>query len=120
MSGAPARERWSLLGDAALWARVIRVVREDIAYFKHLFESYEGVGIVRTVETRDDGTVEIAILATEDFIEEADAIVADVAARGAPPFSDAPLPPVCTEDWFLREWTRAPAADRARRPDSSG
>lgn len=114
MTGAPAGAGWSLLGDAALWARVIRVAREDIAYFKHLFESYEGVGLVRTVETRDDRTVEIAILATGDFVAEADAILADVAAHGAPPFSGAPLPRVCTEDWFLREWTRARPADGSR------
>jgi len=103
--------RWSLLGDAALWARVIRVQREDIAYFKHLFESYEGVAIVRTVETRGDGTVAIAVLATADFRDETDAILSDVAARGAPGFLPAPLPPVCTEDWFLHAWTREQSDD---------
>jgi hypothetical protein len=108
-AGAPRRDGWSLLADAALWARVIRVQREDIAFFKHLFESYEGVAIVRTVETRDDGTVLIAILATADFLAETDAILADVAARGAPAFATAPLPRACTEDWFLREWAREQA-----------
>jgi len=106
---ASAGTGWWLLADAVLWARVIRVRREDIAFFKHLFESYEGVAIVRTVETLGDGTVEIAVLATADFRDETDAILADVAARGAPGFLPAPLPPACTEDWFLREWAREQA-----------
>jgi len=97
---------WAPLRGAELWARVIRVQREEIAYFKFLFESYEGVAIVRTVETQGDGTVVIALLATEDFVHEAEAILDDVRERGARPFTSAPLPAVCTEDWFLSAWVR--------------
>lgn len=97
---------WWPLRDAELWARVLRVAREDIAYFKFLFESYEGVGIIRTVETIHDGTVLIAVLATADFVHEVDAILDDVHARGAPAFSGAGLPAICTEDWFLSAWVR--------------
>jgi hypothetical protein len=103
---ARAAGEWHLLRDAELWARVIRVAREDIAYFKFLFESYEGVGIIRTVESEADGSVVIAILSTADFRHETDAILADVAERGAPPFAPAPLPAACTEDWFLSTWVR--------------
>lgn len=101
-----AAGEWHLLRDAELWARVIRVAREDIAYFKVLFESYEGVGLIRTVGAEGDGTVLIAILSTGDFRHETDAILADVAGRGAPPFAAAPLPTACTEDWFLSTWVR--------------
>lgn len=97
---------WYALRDAELWARVIRVAREDIAYFKFLFESYEGVALIRTVETLGDGSVVIAVLATGDFRGETDAILADVAARGAPTFTPAALPAACTEDWFLSTWVR--------------
>jgi len=103
---APVAGEWHLLRDAELWARVIRVAREDIAYFKCLFESYEGVALIRSVESQDDGTVVIAILATGDFRDETDAILADVAERGAPAFTGAPLPAACTEDWFLATWAR--------------
>lgn len=106
MAAAAARPGWSLLADAELWARVIRVAREDIAYFKFLFESYEGVAIIRTVETRADGEVIIAVLATADFRAETDAILDDVHARGAPAFVPADLPDVCNEDWFLSTWVR--------------
>lgn len=97
---------WHDLRDAELWARVIRVAREDIAYFKFLFESYEGVALIRTVETPGDGSVVIAILATGDFRDETDAILADVARHGSPEFAVAELPAVCTEDWFLSTWVR--------------
>ena len=103
---ADATGEWHLLRDAELWARVIRVAREDIAYFKFLFESYEGVGLIRTVEAERDGSVSIAILSTGDFRHETDAILADVAARGAPSFTAAPLPAACAEDWFLSIWVR--------------
>lgn len=97
---------WTPLRGAELWARVLRVVRSDIAFFKFLFESYEGVAIIRTVENLADGEVLIAVLATADFVAEVDAILADVAARGTPPFAGAALPRVCSEDWFLSAWVR--------------
>jgi hypothetical protein len=108
---ALARSPWVPLRDAELWARVIRVAREEIAYFKFLFESYEGVAIVRTVETQDDGTVVIALLATADFVAEAEAILEDVRERGARPFTSETLPAVCTEDWFLSAWVREAGDD---------
>jgi uncharacterized protein DUF4911 len=101
---------WSPLRGAALLACAIDVAREEIAYFKYLFESYEGVAIVRTVETHPGGRTVIAILATEDFVAEADAILLDVARVGAPQFVATALPPVCTEDWFLETWARDESA----------
>jgi hypothetical protein len=102
---------WTRLDDAGLWARVLRVARGDIAFFKFLFESYEGVAIIRTVETLADGHVLIAVLATADFVAETDVILDDVRARGTPDFSAAVLPAVCTEDWFLSTWARQAVRD---------
>ena len=99
-------EEWVPLRSSGLHARVIRIHRAEVAFFKHLFESYEEVGIVRTVETRSDGTVAIAVLVPRDYVAVAAGILADVATRGAPRFEPEPLPPVCTEDWFLEAWTR--------------
>jgi len=59
---------WTRLGSAGLDARALLVSRRDIAFWKHLFESYEGVAILRTVETLDE---EHAIIdAARDWIEE--------------------------------------------------
>jgi len=97
---------WVPLGDSGLHARVLRVERAEVAFFKHLLESYEEIGIGRTVETRPDGTVAIAILVPSDYANVAAEILADVASRGAARFEPEPLPAVCTEDWFLETWTR--------------
>jgi hypothetical protein len=106
VAAAAARPGWSLLADAELWARAIRLAREDIAYFKSLFECYEGVAIIRTVESHAGRDAIIALLATADFREDTDAILDDVDARGAPAFVPVDLPDVCTEDWFLATWVR--------------
>lgn len=97
---------WQPLRDSGLHARALRIERADVAFFKHLLESYEEVGIVRTVETHADGTVSIAILVPSDFVRIGAEILEDLARYGAPPFTAEGLPPVCTEDWFLATWTR--------------
>ncbi len=106
MAAVAPRDGWSLLADAELWARAIRLAREDIAFFKSLFECYEGVAIIRTVESRAGQDAIIALLATADFRADTDAILDDVHARGAPAFAAADLPDVCNEDWFLSAWMR--------------
>lgn len=102
---------WQPLRDSGLHARALRVNRVAVAFFKHLFESYEEVGIVRTVETHDDGTVSIAILVPAGFLSVAAEILDDLCQSGAPRFTGENLPPVCSEDWFLASWTRAAEAD---------
>lgn len=106
--GTSRPEGWSRLSDAGLVAKAIRVQRVEIAYFKYLFESYEGVAIVRTVRTEGRETAVIAILATPDFVAEAETILRDVETTGSPEFELVPLPPECTEDWFLATWVRDP------------
>ena len=102
---------WTALRGAELWARTIRVARVDIAFFKSLFETYEGVAIIRTVAAYEDGSALIALLATADFVGETEAILDDIAARGMPAFTSAELPAVCSEDWFLSTWVRDAGGD---------
>ncbi len=70
----------------------------DIAYVKFLFESYEEVAIVRTV---DREAAIIVILAVEDFLADARAILAQVKAtirceEIARPAGDG-------DDWLMQE-----------------
>jgi Domain of unknown function (DUF4911) len=95
---------WTPLEPAGLVAIALRVPRRDISYFKYLFESYEGVAIVRTVETIDARAAVIAILAPPDQADDADGILCEVERLGSPPVSRTPLPAVCAEDWFLEAW----------------
>jgi hypothetical protein len=74
----------------------LRVAPTDIALVKFVFESYEGVGIVRTL---DRHAALIVALVSRDFLADAWGIVADLQRRidcavVAPPLEAG-------EDWLL-------------------
>lgn len=96
---------WERLAAAGLWARAIRVPRSDVAYWKHLYESFEDVAIVRTALNVDDDAI-VAIIAPPDYVADAEAILDDATNRGMS-VDEAELPPACREDWFLAEWAHA-------------
>ena len=102
----PIPEEWCRLRDGRTFARAIRVSRQEIAFFKHLFESYDGVGLIRTVRTGQDGTTIIAVLAPEDYVWVAAEVLAEVRARTPAAYQSEELPPECHEDWFLESWGR--------------
>lgn len=102
MTGVPAG--WVELPEAKLFARGIRTARADVAFWKHLFESFEDVAIVRTAANDGDDAI-VALVAPYDSVSEAEAILADVVGRGAPRVEQADLPAGCREDWFLAEWS---------------
>jgi len=51
----------------------------EIAYVKFVFESYEGVAVVRTLDRR---AATLVVLAVPDFEAQARAVVADMVADG--------------------------------------
>lgn len=57
----------------------LRVPRREIAYVKFIFESYEEVGICRTL---DRYAATLVVLAVPDFLDQAHAIVAALQAEG--------------------------------------
>lgn len=71
---------------------------EDIAYVKFIFESYEGVGIIRTVERKK---AVIVLLVVEDFLEVARAILASL--KNEVSLAEVPKPHDIGDDWLLRE-----------------
>jgi len=75
----------------------LRVRRPDIAYIKFIIESYEGVGIVRTI---DPYAAIIVILVAPDFEELARDIVAAMAEQV--PCVEIPRPREAGNDWLLR------------------
>ena len=74
----------------------LRVAPVDIALVKFVFESYEGVGIVRTL---DRHAALIVALISRDFLADAWGIVADLQARIDCAVVEAP--PDAGEDWLL-------------------
>jgi hypothetical protein len=76
----------------------LEVSPEDIAYVKFIFESYEGVGIVRTV---DQKKAIIDILVVDDFQETARCIV--LSLNHEVKMKEVPRPRGIGDDWLLRE-----------------
>jgi uncharacterized protein DUF4911 len=78
----------------------LETLPEHIAYVKFIFESYEEVGIVRTVERK---RAIIVLLAMNDFLDTArnilDSIQRDV------PIREIPRPTDVGDDWLMTELT---------------
>jgi len=71
----------------------LRVPRHEIAYVKFVFESYEGVAVVRTVDRHE---AVLVVLAVPDMESQARTIIAALQAEGAcapidPPRTDLDL-----------------------------
>ena len=79
----------------------------DIAYVKFIFESYEDVGIIRTVE-REKAVV--VLLAMTDFLDVArnslESMKKDVRLR------EIPRPAEMKDDWLMAELYGGAAAER--------
>jgi uncharacterized protein DUF4911 len=76
----------------------LRLAPGDIALVKFLFESYEEVGIVRTVDRHE---AIIVVLVMRDFLAAATAILDEVRATIA--CTDVAQPPAEGDDWLMRE-----------------
>jgi hypothetical protein len=71
---------------------------EDIAYVKFIFESYEAVGILRTVDRKK---ATIVLLIVEDFVETARSIIECL--QKEVPLAEIPRPTEIGDDWLMRE-----------------
>jgi len=85
-------------GSASIHAVYLRVAPADIALIKFLLESYEGVGVVRTV---DRCVAIIVVLVAADFLPVAREILRDLQAHIA--CVEIHAPPIEPDDWLMRE-----------------
>lgn len=74
----------------------LRVAPVDIALVKFVFESYESVAVVRTLDRR---AATIVALVSPDFLADARAIIADLQQRIALTVVDPPAG--AGDDWLL-------------------
>jgi hypothetical protein len=81
---------------AALEPIFLRLAPTDIALVKFLFESYEGVAVVRTINRR---AATIVALVSTDFLPVARAILADLQRTIL--LEEIPRPDAAGEDWLL-------------------
>jgi len=75
----------------------LRLAAIDIALVKFLFESYEEVAVVRTI---DRHAAVIVVLVCPDFLHVARAILEDLHTRIA--MQEIPRPPEDGDDWMMR------------------
>lgn len=71
---------------------------QDIAYAKFVFESYEGVGIIRTVDRKK---AVIVLLVVDDFLNVARSIL--TCLKGEVSLCEIARPGETGEDWLLKE-----------------
>ena len=81
-----------------LYEIYLEIRPEDIAYVKFIFESYEGVGIIRTVDRKK---AVIVVMVVQDFLETAHLIL-DCLKKEVP-LNEIPRPIEIGEDWLLNE-----------------
>jgi hypothetical protein len=74
----------------------LRVQREDIALIKFLLESYEGIGIVRTIDKKK---ATVVVLAMPDFLHDVRAVLESL--REHMDWYEIP-PPREQDDWLMQ------------------
>ncbi|HEX2242553.1 MAG TPA: DUF4911 domain-containing protein [Gammaproteobacteria bacterium] len=83
----------------------LEICPRDIAYIKFILESYEEVGIIRTIDRKKAVIVLLAVL---DFVEVARAIVKSLQQEIT--LSEIPPPSNLSDDWLMKELTVEPAS----------
>jgi hypothetical protein len=76
----------------------LQIPPEHIAYVKFIFESYEEVGIIRTVERKKSI---IVLLAMSDFLDTAHKILDSI--KSDVPLREVSRPADMNDDWFMAE-----------------
>lgn len=83
----------------------LEIAPEHIAYVKFIFESYEEVGIIRTVDRKK---AIIVLLAMTDFVDTAHQIIDSL--KHDIPLAEITRPADMTDDWFMLELADAMAS----------
>jgi hypothetical protein len=81
-----------------LTATYMEIRPQDIAYVKFIFESYEEVGIIRTLDRKK---AVIVLLAVADFVDVAREIIKSLGEEI--PLSEIPPPAQPVDDWLMSE-----------------
>ncbi|MGH7844753.1 MAG: DUF4911 domain-containing protein [Candidatus Binatia bacterium] len=86
------------------WREIyLEIAPEDIAYIKFILESYEGVGIIRTVDRKQ---AIIVLLATDSFLATARELV--TALKQEIGLAEVARPAGIGDDWLMRELATEP------------
>ena len=80
----------------------LEIAPEHIAYVKFIFESYEEIGIIRTVDRQK---AIIVLLAMTDFVDTAHEIIESL--KRDIPLAEISRPADLSDDWFMQELAEA-------------
>ena len=80
----------------------LEIAPEDIAYVKFIFESYEEIGIIRTIDRKK---AIIVLLAMSDFVDIAHEIIESLKRDIL--LAEISRPAGMADDWFMRELAEA-------------
>ena len=83
----------------------LEICPSDIAYIKFILESYEEVGIIRTIDRK---RAVIVLLAVTDFVEIARAIINSLQQEIM--LVEIPPPPDLSDDWLMTELAVEPSS----------
>lgn len=95
---------WACLEQAGLWGTGVVIRRSEIAFLKHVIESYEGLGFTRMVESEGESDAVVAVMgpaSSRAFLEE---LLLSLRRRAGYRLVPRILPAVCHESWFCTEW----------------
>ena len=76
----------------------LETLSQHIAYIKFILESYEEVGIIRTVDRKK---AIIVLLVMDDFLETARCILDSI--KRDVPLIEVPRPAAMSDDWLMTE-----------------
>ena len=85
----------------------LEIAPEHIAYVKFIFESYEEIGIIRTVDRKK---AIIVLLAMIDFVDTAHKIIDSL--KQDIPLAEIARPADMADDWFMLELAEAMSSAR--------
>ena len=98
MVSAVSRETINSVALYRMEAIYLETPSEHIAYIKFIFESYEEVGIIRTVDRK---RAQIVLLVVPDFVDVARNILASL--KQEVPLAEISRPANMSDDWLMAE-----------------
>ena len=96
---------WGPLDQAGLWGTGVVIRRSEIAFLKHVVESYEGLGFTRMVCAQGDHDALVAVLGPASSCSSLDRLLDSLRSSSGDPLVPQSLPEVCHQRWFLQEWS---------------
>jgi hypothetical protein len=95
---------WARLEQAGLWGTAVVIRRSEIAFLKHVVESYEGLGFTRMVASEGESDAVVAVMGPASSRASLEELLLSLRGRAGYPLAPRQLPAICHESWFCAEW----------------